>query len=337
METKNKIYVLSFLRGLAVLLVCFCHFGYPLTIKNNNLSGLFLAFLNYGKYGVNIFFVISGFIIPLSMDKAMYSIKYYLKFLGKRAMRLHPPYLAALALTLIIVAISNKIKHVPFPESTVSIIQSCFYLHIVQNNPVFWTLQIEAEYYIFMGVYFVLLKSSPKLTICLSIPLFMFLSQTHLVSYVGLLDYLIFFLIGTIGYLIYNNENLDRLEILCITALVIFSFAFYELPAAIVALLTILFILFYKGKVNKAFDFTGEISYSLYLIHYPIGTKLLYLAIKHIAPRYYPLLFIAPFLVLIPLAALFWRFIENPFAKFSNRIKYGTNKREPQILPHIQL
>ncbi|MHB8208815.1 acyltransferase family protein [Mucilaginibacter sp.] len=47
-----------------------------------------------------IFFVISGFVIPYSLFKANYELKHYFKFLYKRVLRLHPPYLAALLIIL---------------------------------------------------------------------------------------------------------------------------------------------------------------------------------------------------------------------------------------------
>ncbi|WP_461147988.1 acyltransferase family protein [Spirosoma pulveris] len=46
----------------------------------------------YGKYGVQIFFVVSGFVIPLSLKKSNYDERGYPRFLWKRVLRLHPPY-----------------------------------------------------------------------------------------------------------------------------------------------------------------------------------------------------------------------------------------------------
>lgn len=333
METKRKINSLGFLRGLAVVLVCFCHFSYAITLaKHNAFESVFKAFSLYGRCGVNIFFVISGFIIPFSMNKAKYNLKYYFKFLVKRTIRLHPPYLVALFLTLIIVAVANRVKQIPFPEDTTSIIKSLFYFHAPGDNPVFWTLKIEAQYYIFMGIYFAILNKDTKLTLCLSIPFFMFLSQTNLVNYIGLFDFLIFFLIGTVGYLIYNKNESYLLEIVCLSVLIIFSFVFYELSAAIAALVTILFILFYKGKVNKGLDFLGEVSYSVYLIHYPIGIKLINLTIKYLNPNYYVLLFIFTNLLVLAISFIFWKFIENSSAKLSNKIRYGNRQKAPKRL-----
>ncbi|HEX8377895.1 MAG TPA: acyltransferase family protein, partial [Pedobacter sp.] len=143
---KRKVNSLGALRGLAVLMVCFCHFAAPLK-KNNFFSETFYFLELNGIYGVHIFFVISGFVIPLSMDKANYSFKYYFHFLYKRALRLHPPFLAALIITYTIVFLADYVKHIPFSETPIDIIKSAFYLYLTPSNPVFWTLQVEVQYY----------------------------------------------------------------------------------------------------------------------------------------------------------------------------------------------
>lgn len=331
METKRKVESLSFLRGLAVLLVCFCHFGKPFA-QNNALAGMFEAFHEYGKYGVQIFFVISGFIIPLSMDKARYHIRYYGKFLLKRAVRLHPPYLAALVITLVVVALANKVKQEPFPEDTFTIFQSLFYIHAPVNNPVFWTLKIEAEYYLFIGLFFVVLQKYPRLTLAVSIPLFMLLSQTPVIAYIELFEHIMYFMIGILGYVIYVKEGSNLFEMGCIAAIGVFTFIVYGPAPAIAGLFTVLFILFYKGKVFKAFDFMGEISYSVYLLHFPIGVKLINLLIRHVPPPYWIVLFTAILFLAIGIGVVFWKYIEKPFGDMSNRIRYGDSKRAPSNL-----
>jgi peptidoglycan/LPS O-acetylase OafA/YrhL len=117
----------------------------------------------YGEYGVHVFFVISGFVIPFSLYKAQYALKDYFLFLYKRFLRLHPPYIAGLIFTLILAAASYRSRHIPNPETFSSVFKSLFYIHAPADNPVFWTLRIEAEYYIFIGLFFVLLTKFLRL------------------------------------------------------------------------------------------------------------------------------------------------------------------------------
>ncbi|MVT09221.1 acyltransferase family protein [Chitinophaga tropicalis] len=328
METKRKVESLSLLRGLAVLLVCLCHFGLPFA-ENNALAGMFDSFHEYGKYGVQVFFVISGFVIPLSMDKAGYQIRYYGKFLFKRAARLHPPYLAALVITLLVVALSNKVKHEPFPENPLTIFQSLFYIHAPDNNPVFWTLKIEAEYYLFIGLFFIILQRYTRVTLALSLPLFMLLSQLPVAGYIELFQHMMYFMIGIIGYIIYMKEGSGSslFEMFCIAAAGIFAFIMDGPAPAIAGLFTVSFILFYKGKGFKPLDFMGEISYSVYLLHFPIGVKFINLLIRHVPPNTAIILFTVTLLLVTGIGVVFWKYVEKPFGDMSNRIKYGESKK----------
>ncbi|MHB8208817.1 acyltransferase family protein [Mucilaginibacter sp.] len=205
---------------------------------------------------------------------------------------------------------------------------SVFYLHIPADNPVFWTLQIEAEYYIFIGLFFVLLMRMPKTSILISIPVLLWLSQTQLASYIGLLNFIVFFLIGTIGYLIYIKEKNKMLEYIALLILIVFSFLFYDLVGAIASVCSILMILFYRKPIHSALEFPGEISYSLYLIHFVIGVKIINLLQRHIGPNYNLVPFILAMVICIGASCVFWKFIEKPFAELSNKVKYGKKKTE---------
>ncbi|MEO6725174.1 MAG: acyltransferase family protein [Blastocatellia bacterium] len=97
MNTK-RIHTLDALRGIASLAVCWFHLtnGNPAFLPDGwlKLSGKF------GWLGVEMFFVISGFIIPFSMRRAGYSIGDFPRFILKRIVRLDPPYLVAIVLTI---------------------------------------------------------------------------------------------------------------------------------------------------------------------------------------------------------------------------------------------
>jgi len=97
---SNHIPVLDSLRGLAAISVCIYHFvvGPINFVKDENVLNVF----SYGKYGVQLFFVISGFIIPWSLHNKKYEIRNFFKFLFKRLARLEPPYLFSVLLVLLL-------------------------------------------------------------------------------------------------------------------------------------------------------------------------------------------------------------------------------------------
>ena len=80
---------LDALRGIAALSVAGFHFA-------SEMPGTwFTALFSKGWLGVEVFFVISGFILPCALQaRGSYSFpRHYPHFLWKRILRLHPPYL----------------------------------------------------------------------------------------------------------------------------------------------------------------------------------------------------------------------------------------------------
>ncbi|MEO6547568.1 MAG: acyltransferase [Ferruginibacter sp.] len=324
---KNELDSLVLLRGIAVILVCFCHFANPLT-SGHFFSKLFENFHLYGKYGVHIFFVISGFVIPLSLFYGKYRLRDYPRFLYKRLLRLHPPYLAALVITLIIVFFSYKVRHIAFPESVPSILKSLVYLHAPADNPVFWTLLVEAQYYLLIGLLYSLLMNWPRIALLVFIPILVLLTQTPIVGNVMLFQYLAFFLIGTAGFLIYTNNGVRILNFAFLISILAFIAFRYEIPAFISSFSAIFIILTYRRSVPEYLKFPGKISYSIYLLHFPVGVKLINLLKPRIDLSYSWMLFIFTLAIVFIISLLFYKVFEEYSEKLSKKIKYEAFKKQ---------
>src|SRR4051812_35797682 len=108
MSQDGRIETLDALRGLASLGVCWFH----LTTVNRAFlpDGFVKASGGYGALGVQIFFVISGFIIPLALGQSDYKFRDYPRFLLKRILRLDPPYLITIAAGLFLTCLSAAIR-----------------------------------------------------------------------------------------------------------------------------------------------------------------------------------------------------------------------------------
>jgi peptidoglycan/LPS O-acetylase OafA/YrhL len=97
---KEHIKLLHFLKGIAALVVVLYHYsGLLLPTLNPNY---FTSILTYGEYGVQIFFIISGFIIPYSMTKSNYTLNDFWKNLCRRCIRLAPPAYVAMLFSILI-------------------------------------------------------------------------------------------------------------------------------------------------------------------------------------------------------------------------------------------
>lgn len=147
------------LRGIAILLVLLYHnFG-------------FIPFLNYGWLGVDLFFVLSGFLITEILLKTRDTVNYFRNFYTRRILRIFPLYY--LCLILVIVAFP-LIKNFPYDLSYFRQNQVWFWLYmqnwmlifqewndksVLLNN--FWSLAVEEQFYI-VWPFLVLLIKRPK-------------------------------------------------------------------------------------------------------------------------------------------------------------------------------
>src|SRR3712207_6761977 len=103
MRENARVEGLDLLRGVASLGVCLSHlatFDFPTPTGHFYLA--LKSSLRYAWLAVEAFFVISGFVIPYSLHRAGYRLGSYPRFILKRIIRLDPPYLAAIALIVLL-------------------------------------------------------------------------------------------------------------------------------------------------------------------------------------------------------------------------------------------
>src|SRR5260370_8240235 len=147
---SKRIDSLDVLRGLAALAVCWKHLTDSFVLPRSlQLSG------TYGWLGVEIFFVISGFVIPYTLYKSGYQVGQYFTFVWKRIVRLEPPYLLSIFFVLIVGHLAARApgyQGAPYHPSTTQILLHLGYLnqfaHYDWLNSVYCTLAIAFQYYL---------------------------------------------------------------------------------------------------------------------------------------------------------------------------------------------
>jgi len=155
-DTKALMPWIQALRGIAALMVVMVHARFYLRSE----TGVFVAenFLRPGAMGVDLFFMLSGFLMVITTTTSDGSYKYSYEFFCKRLARIWPVYAFTCVLFL---AFAHYFPAFPLPLSEYTrFLESLFFIPIDPNaplyfslpNPVAWTLCFEFYFYIVFGL-----------------------------------------------------------------------------------------------------------------------------------------------------------------------------------------
>lgn len=148
----TRLYALDGLRFAAAAAVLLFHF----TARSNNAWGqpvetVFpqLSFITgLGAFGVDLFFIISGFVILMTAWNANVP-----KFVASRVSRLFPAYVACVGLSAFLLIVIWQAKSVSFTQAATNLtmVQRAFGIGDVDG--VYWTLWAELRFYILIGIF----------------------------------------------------------------------------------------------------------------------------------------------------------------------------------------
>ena len=103
MKSEREIKSLTGLRGIAAIHVLLFHF-----FIGQQFTNPFTTLLAHGYLAVDVFFVLSGFVMTLTYSHLFergYSLRNYIKFLGRRIARVYPLYLAGTLCAFVLVRV----------------------------------------------------------------------------------------------------------------------------------------------------------------------------------------------------------------------------------------
>ena len=258
-------------------------------------------FLKNGNFGVELFFVLSGFILGLPFakhylkDSNKVSLKSY--FL-RRVSRLEPPYIAVMFLLLIGSVFVSK--NLSITEGFQSFLASIAYVHnFIYAEPSFintvaWSLEIEIQFYILaplLSLFFIIQNNIIRRALLIvTTVVFSILSFVVTLPFLSILDYLQYFLLGFLlvdFYLVEgvsNKTSILRNSFTIIALLLIFSFnekyfnsTYHKIVWEIIVLILI-FSSYYNIILRKSIRFfslktitnIGGMCYTIYLLHFAI-------------------------------------------------------------------
>lgn len=342
------------LRGLAAMWVVLFHCSEGHHVEALRLAvppALWTAVFDQGRYGVAIFFALSGFVIAHSLRDATPTGGFLGRFVLRRALRLDPPYWLSIAVVLAVGLVSARVGGRAYPlPSAAGIATHLFYLQVLLDvpeiNPVYWTLTYEVQFYLVLAAVLTAARAGAArrrwalpgawaAMFALAVAAALGLVATARGVFVGLWPA---FFIGVLAY----HAPRDRRAA---TALLVLATAMLWSPrdgggfsryAAVTAL--VLAGALATGRAATALDwrplrFLGTISYSLYLLHNTITGAtgfVLHRALgSGIAADGVTLAAIVT--ASIAGAWLYWRLVERTAHRFSRRVKLP--RRMPRPAP----
>ena len=309
------------LRGLAILSVILFHF--------------FPKFFPMGYLGVDLFFVISGFlitsIVSIKLEEKTFSFK---KYFIKRVYRIIVPILFVLVFFGIVSFFillpqdlnsfwNSAISTLLFIPNIFFWVTGGYFGTANEYKPLLhlWSIGLELQFYfLFPFILFFIFKYfiNKKFFYLLILFIIFFIINLLIIntnfSFFNLPGRLWEFFIGSLVFFYSKKKNIIFYYI---SLFLIFFFLFFNefksFNLFIVVIATGVVIYYNINSIlnYKIFQFFGKISYSLYLIHWPILVFVKYYLIRDLL--YYELFFL--FCLNIIISYFFWLYIEDYFRK----------------------
>lgn len=328
MTQTQQVPVLDPLRGIGALSVCLFH----LSCGNR----AFLAeddpvrqVASFGWLGVELFFVVSGFVIPYSLYLRSYRLADAKGFFLRRLKRLEPPYFACIFLVLALNFVSSLVpgyRGESFQLDFQQLLAHVAYLNSILGfgwiNPVFWTLAIEFQYYFFIALLFPLINSQHFWVRTVTLLTIAATGFSGFQAKNFLLHWLPLFAMGMAAFHVHVGYISRIRGLALLGVLAVICLAVNGLSETMVGVIASVAILLCGSRSMPSWIYpcslVGTISYSLYLIHVPIGGRVINFAerITSSPMQRYFAIFLA-FVVSIAASAVFWRIIEKPSQRWA--------------------
>lgn len=309
-----------------------------------------MAFFNAGEEAVLLFFILSGFVLTIMLEKLV--VLNYKNYLVRRGLRLYPVYYFALFFSISIHAIVHPYPRLELTDwfNTYSS-GKIYFLYLVKSivlvagvgnvfDSVTWSLTYEMIISIIFPLFFLSIVKYKR--ICSDyikvvkylalVVAFMFILNNYLrIRYIDLIYYSHFFIIGIFLYKFREQLKVfvNNYFLICGCFLYFCRFFTYGvfknaflykeicmLGASVIIVNAIYNQSFIKFLSMRVFKFYGKISYSFYLLHLPIMYCLVYVLYASIGFGL-GVTKICSFIMSSFISVLSYKYIETPCIRLS--------------------
>ncbi len=341
----KRIPELDGLRAIAIILVIGWHYVSGLGLTATPIGQAF----RLGWSGVDLFFVISGYLIGGILLDARESANYFRVFYGRRAFRILPLYGLTVAGCLLVFRVDTS----PLPAWSYAVFGQNVFNAITGNwgshwlNPT-WSLAVEEQFYLTLPliVRFAPVRALPWLAGAgvIAAPILRAACSSHMASYTLMPCRLDCLGMGVLlMFAMRHNAARAFLAEWSLPACVVFGFRYLLVRTPNEQVMDPLWVcLFWSAVVAFALTHTGKrfsrllnstpmqhvgkYSYSIYLFHQPT-----FILIGAIAAG--PALVIFAALTTFSLARLSWLYLEYPLIQIGHKFRYDWSHPN-NVAPH---
>jgi peptidoglycan/LPS O-acetylase OafA/YrhL len=341
------------LRGVAALTVAWFHI-YANTLESTRdwLGPTISAIFNRGRFGVHLFFVLSGFVLALTLIKPrpIRRASDVARYMLRRSVRLDIPYWACAALYVVaaplIIAYPSVFRVWEWKLSAWHALSSALYFIPILGDhkvvPVVWTLVLEVQFYLLFALALYAAERIAQRTgrdiapvqvaALAALAVVAALWRLGIIPYYQLIvfPYLSLFLLGVSAFLLVERLRGAAL----ITALTLLPIAVGQLrvvdTAMLAGVLSLVLVLvasawapLRNALASKLALVLGALSYTVYLLHSLLGNLVVQplhpLAHRH--PAFGLLACVLALTATFVVSAAIWRWVEVPSIALSRRVR----------------
>jgi peptidoglycan/LPS O-acetylase OafA/YrhL len=360
MESGARIKSVDGLRGLAILLVLLYHSVFHVRVANHQVNWL-LSLGSMAWSGVDLFFVLSGFLIGGILIDARESPSYYKTFYARRAYRILPLYFAVLLTCLVLGVITGPVPNWTFFVFAQNIGMALCGAFGGGGLALTWSLAVEEQFYMTVPVIVRAIRRSSLIWLTGAVILMAPLLRACLLEYAhngGFASYVLMpcradalamgilcaILVRDSRALLYIRQYRRGLYavagLLVLVVLKIsphyelFSKDFHGLEYSLLGLLYASALLIAVSEedaivrialCNKPLMQLGNIAYGTYLFHFLFLLWFQELGRAHLANRPQILrggIALSAMMAAIAVATVSWRYFEKPLVKRGHRYQY---------------
>jgi peptidoglycan/LPS O-acetylase OafA/YrhL len=307
----RRVNEIDFLRFFAALMVMLYHYsfrGYAANGLSKMPYPLLAPVAKYGYLGVQLFFLISGFVILMTASTG--SLK---KFIVSRFARLYPAFWVCCTVTFVTIAtIGGKYYSASIGQYFINMTMLSEFIGVPSIDGAYWSIFIELKFYALIALLLIFRKINQAqlflvlwLIATIALNVLKIGKLGSILSIILIVGHSPYFIAGAMSFLVWSRGiSLTRISVIFIAWLLAISYSLDDIPNkealfntkfnsyVVIGMISTFFAIMLLVSIRRTgflgkrqWVTIGALTYPLYLLHQRIGFMIFNLAYPAINPH----------------------------------------------------